>query len=210
MATNGSFNDTECYCDCDELEATFNRSGTAPTTQDEADEAAKKLVSELKVNKTNLSSTLRRKTSAPDHRPSAQGLGVVGVIVVVAVLVCIVALDLSVLCQDMRVAVCRVFGLDLPEGLHLARRRASYARRGRGFGGRGLRPGGPDDKAHHNAPMYSSFPDKNGEHDDDGAERESGARGSNNMASTTLPVPTSGVTDIKSRRELLMMHGAPR
>ncbi|XP_076439632.1 uncharacterized protein LOC143279472 [Babylonia areolata] len=111
MAANASdFNETDCLCDCEDLEPLLNTSLKAPTTMEEATEAASKLVTELELDRSNLSATTRKKNSAPDHRPSAQGLGVVGVLVIVFVIGSIVALDFTVLAGDLKYAFRRLCG----------------------------------------------------------------------------------------------------
>eukprot|EP00105_Crassostrea_gigas_P021899 XP_011441213.1 PREDICTED: uncharacterized protein LOC105337960 [Crassostrea gigas] len=48
----------------------------------------------LTVNKTSLSSSLRRKTSAPDERQSSAGMGVVGMFIIIGTLFALIASDL--------------------------------------------------------------------------------------------------------------------
>jgi hypothetical protein len=48
----------------------------------------------LTVTKASLSSTLRKKTSAPDSRPSSAGMGALGICVIVIVITALVAGDL--------------------------------------------------------------------------------------------------------------------
>ncbi|KAK7476660.1 hypothetical protein BaRGS_00032058 [Batillaria attramentaria] len=57
------------------------------------DEIAR-LQKELTLDKTNLSATVRRKTSAEDSRPSAQATGLVGVVLMATVAGLIIVLDL--------------------------------------------------------------------------------------------------------------------
>jgi hypothetical protein len=53
----------------------------------------------LTVNKTALSSTVRRKTSAPDERMSSASMGVVGICVVIAIIMLVVASDIGYIIQ---------------------------------------------------------------------------------------------------------------
>lgn len=59
---------------------------------------------ELAVNKTSLSSFVRKKTSAKDDRPSAAGIGSVGIVMLVFVSVLIIGSDLAFLQQYIRSA----------------------------------------------------------------------------------------------------------
>nr|KAG5707839.1 hypothetical protein BaRGS_015999 [Batillaria attramentaria] len=56
---------------------------------------------ELNVDKSELSATRRKKISIPDHRPSAQTVGYMGVIVIVGVVVGIFLLDVGALYRDV-------------------------------------------------------------------------------------------------------------
>ena len=58
------------------------------------------LVKELSVDRKNTSSYRRRLISAKDDRPSAQGIGYIGVIILVSVIGSIVVMDLGTLKQD--------------------------------------------------------------------------------------------------------------
>jgi hypothetical protein len=60
------------------------------------------LITELKVNKSQLSSRVRRKSCARDNRPSAQSLGYVGSVVIALVLMAIASLDLVNLFQKSK------------------------------------------------------------------------------------------------------------
>jgi hypothetical protein len=58
---------------------------------------------ELEVEKTKLSSTIRQKTSAPDDRKSAQGMGMVlGIGVIIFILSIIILSDIPVLYRHVR------------------------------------------------------------------------------------------------------------
>ncbi|KAL8615842.1 hypothetical protein ACOMHN_048550 [Nucella lapillus] len=152
MAANGTVNDTDCLCDCDDLEAPFN--GSAPSTHEEAEKAASQLVNELKLDKSNLSATTRRKKSAPDHRPSAQGIGVVGILVIVLVLGSVVALDFTMLVNDVKFAITRLFGYS--HGNPPYRNRVPRRIR------RGLRPREP--RSFYGSPLGESAPTERGGH----------------------------------------------
>ena len=65
-------------------------------------EAVKQLKQELLVDKTKLSSTKRKKISAPDERPSSKGIGVLGIVMLTGVLCMLVIVDAPVLVRDMK------------------------------------------------------------------------------------------------------------
>ena len=46
--------------------------------------------------------TTRKKTSAPDDRPSSNGLGVLGIVMLTGILCMLVVADASVLVRDMK------------------------------------------------------------------------------------------------------------
>lgn len=52
-----------------------------------------KLEKELKVDKTKLSSTIRKLASAEDHRPSSKHIGYIGIIFLVSVIALVVISD---------------------------------------------------------------------------------------------------------------------
>ena len=62
-------------------------------------EQFQKMTEELKVDKTSLSSTRRKKTSATDDRPSSASMGAVAVAFMGAVFGAIVLMDLSSLAK---------------------------------------------------------------------------------------------------------------
>jgi hypothetical protein len=59
----------------------------------------------LAVNKTKLSSTIRKKTSAKDERPSAIGSGGVGIAIFVLVFGSLLLLDFSTLAHDVKMMI---------------------------------------------------------------------------------------------------------
>ena len=65
-------------------------------------EAVKQLKQELAVDKSELSSTIRKKTSAPDERPSSKGLGVLGIVMLTGIGCMLVAADARVLVRDFK------------------------------------------------------------------------------------------------------------
>ncbi|KAL8566332.1 hypothetical protein ACOMHN_050450 [Nucella lapillus] len=77
-------NSTTNYCAC----------SCRPQTSANVSELIRRLQKELAVNKSTLSSTRRRKESAPDYRPSAQATGGIGIAILVIVVCCIVLPDL--------------------------------------------------------------------------------------------------------------------
>ena len=75
---------------------------SAPSTLAEAQTEAQQIRAELTVPARNLSATVRRRTSAPDPRPSARGVGWMGVAVAGGLLVAVFFLDLTSLKRDLR------------------------------------------------------------------------------------------------------------
>ncbi|XP_033724876.1 uncharacterized protein LOC117314863 [Pecten maximus] len=93
-----------CLCPCP----------TKVTTPTPADLNTKlQKLRELSVNKSTLSSTLRKKKSAYDGRTSAQGIGIVGVTLLCGVVVFIVTLDMPNLVAQFRVVRQNLFGSTL-------------------------------------------------------------------------------------------------
>ena len=86
-----------CICVCKNLSHTVNNSLLASSYH-----KIPVLIAELKVNKSRLSSQVRRKSCASDDRPSAQSLGYVGGVVIALVLMAIASLDLINLCQKSK------------------------------------------------------------------------------------------------------------
>ncbi|KAK6177913.1 hypothetical protein SNE40_012781 [Patella caerulea] len=98
MGSNGTFNDTECWCPCDD-DYYFN--GSLQTDQD-LSRLVFALVNGLAIDKKTVSQTIRKKTSAKDDRPSAQGIGYVGVLVIISTFVTILLLDVQTLWTDFK------------------------------------------------------------------------------------------------------------
>ena len=158
------------------------------------------------MDKSNLSATTRKKTSAPDHRPSARGLGAVGIIVIVTVIVSIIALDLTILIRDVKATARRLLGYGVTgrrgaEGGAGAAARAEWNVRGA-------------EVSH----IYTPFQETPAQPSAD-STRENGedacyagdvdVRAVSDTLPEPLPVVTSGMNDIRSRRELLLMRSAP-
>ena len=181
----------------------------------------------LTVDKSNLSSTTRKKTSAPDYRPSAQGLGAVGVIVIVAVIASIVALDLTTIIRDVKATARRLLGYETA-GERGPGRRGGGGGDGGGDGGRGRRGGdgdggggggerpqlnGPRAGPSHIYPQFPGNPAQPSADANEGNGEGAAARCDVRAASDTVPDPLpgipSGVNDIRSRREQLLLQGAP-
>ncbi|KAK7462018.1 hypothetical protein BaRGS_00038575, partial [Batillaria attramentaria] len=74
---------------------------TPPTSMEAALKAADDVKKELKVDVTSLTSLRRRKESAPDPRPSSTHMGVMGVVLIVAVLVFVMLSDLRVVVRHL-------------------------------------------------------------------------------------------------------------
>ncbi|KAJ8319305.1 hypothetical protein KUTeg_004396 [Tegillarca granosa] len=74
-----------------------------PMTIQEAEEKAQKLRKELSVDVKTLSSTIRKKVSAKDERPSSQLFGVFGVVFIVVVFGSIIIVDIPNLFKTIKV-----------------------------------------------------------------------------------------------------------
>ncbi|XP_070196633.1 uncharacterized protein [Littorina saxatilis] len=86
----------KCPCNC---QAVNLQNKTQEELIEKAEENAEHLKEELTVDKSGLSSTKRKVTSAPDYRPSAQGIGYVGLTFLVLSFGSILLLDLTSLCR---------------------------------------------------------------------------------------------------------------
>ncbi|XP_067657197.1 uncharacterized protein [Haliotis asinina] len=93
-------NTADCVCDCSIL-TTF----VANITKEQLEIEIKRIQNKLLLNKENISATVRKRISVPDYRPSAQSIGYVGILVLVASLGSIVVLDFTSLLRDIKVAV---------------------------------------------------------------------------------------------------------
>lgn len=60
-----------------------------------------KLEEKLRVNKANLSSTIRKLTCAKDNRPVAKGIGAVGIVFIICLIACILIADMTSLKQHI-------------------------------------------------------------------------------------------------------------
>ncbi|XP_071090195.1 uncharacterized protein [Haliotis cracherodii] len=98
LATNIT-NTADCMCECNAFVAMFNM------THEQLEIEIKRIYSRLLLNKENISATVRKRISVPDSRPSAQSIGYVGILVLVASLGSIVVLDFTTLMRDVKVAV---------------------------------------------------------------------------------------------------------
>ena len=96
-------NDT-CWLECG------CKKPSAPSTLAEARAEDKKIKAELTLPASNLSAAVRRKTSALDPRPSAQGVGWVGVSFATTLLLAICLLDVASLKRDLCMLVSNVRG----------------------------------------------------------------------------------------------------
>ncbi|ESO94030.1 hypothetical protein LOTGIDRAFT_153511 [Lottia gigantea] len=85
--------DEICFCLCDNPE-TFHLPQTAEETQAFIEDFKKEVKIKLLVNKKNLSSTVSRKGSIVDNRPSAAYVGSLGIIMLLVVFISLVLLDL--------------------------------------------------------------------------------------------------------------------
>ncbi|KAL4218268.1 hypothetical protein ACF0H5_023004 [Mactra antiquata] len=72
-------------------------------TDEEIQVVVEQIQQKLKVSKEELSSSIRKKTSAPDDRTSAQAVGYVGLVFLVVSLCSIVLLDVGTLVREMKI-----------------------------------------------------------------------------------------------------------
>ncbi|KAK6969801.1 sushi von Willebrand factor type A EGF and pentraxin domain-containing protein 1 [Biomphalaria glabrata] len=79
-----------CSCEC----SNYTRAKDA-LTNSQTEELVHSIQFNLLLNEKNLSAVIRKLSSAPDHRPSAEVLGGFGVLVLTAVACGVVALDCS-------------------------------------------------------------------------------------------------------------------
>ncbi|KAK7496559.1 hypothetical protein BaRGS_00012211, partial [Batillaria attramentaria] len=82
----------ECVCNC---KSKLLANLTLEERQQQAEDQAEQLKKDLAVDKAQLSSTIRKVTSAPDHRPSATGIGYVGIVFLVLSFGAIVVMDIT-------------------------------------------------------------------------------------------------------------------
>ena len=85
-----------CACDCSVY---FNSTILTP---EELETKLQEIKSILTLEKNSLSSSIRRKISASDDRPSARSIGAVGVAVLVSVLLAIIAMDIDIFIHFIR------------------------------------------------------------------------------------------------------------
>ena len=70
-----------CACFCNDLKSLCRNFSTDPEFANlTSDEILEKLIVQLRVNKSTLSATVRKKTSATDNRPSSVSIGVVAAV----------------------------------------------------------------------------------------------------------------------------------
>ncbi|KAL8619009.1 hypothetical protein ACOMHN_018391 [Nucella lapillus] len=82
-----------CYCECDQPPIILKAETLVMTIEEKVD----KIVKELQVNPQNTSSTRRKKISAEDDRPSAQGIGFFGIGFLIVIFGGIFLMDANVL-----------------------------------------------------------------------------------------------------------------
>ncbi|XP_033755784.1 mucin-22-like [Pecten maximus] len=87
---------TYASCSCVCVQANTTTSGCAP---DDISCIVKAVKKELIIDKLTLSSTIRKKTSANDDRPSAQAIGMVGVVFLVSFALTVFVPDVVTLCR---------------------------------------------------------------------------------------------------------------
>lgn len=93
---------SKCLCHC--------RGPTKSLTEEESKSKMSKLRAELTIPKKDLSSTIRKKTSASDNRVSATGIGMVGVVMMCVVFGGIIILDLGMLVSHLGILYHNLFG----------------------------------------------------------------------------------------------------
>lgn len=74
-------------------------------TSSELSKIIEKMKKELMVNKEQLSSTLRKKISVKDNRPSSQSIGSFGVVIIVFVFSLLLAADVMILKKHISLLV---------------------------------------------------------------------------------------------------------
>ncbi|XP_060598566.1 uncharacterized protein LOC132752265 [Ruditapes philippinarum] len=90
---------TECVCPCGWVNPPQNY------TPEELAEIVEEIQEKLKVSKAELSSTIRKKSSAPDDRPSATAVGYVGLASIIFTLGAMALLDITTVFRDVRVMI---------------------------------------------------------------------------------------------------------
>ncbi|XP_069128910.1 secretory phospholipase A2 receptor-like [Argopecten irradians] len=96
-----STNEFDCTCRC----ARLGKNMIVNMTLEELQLAVAKLKSELSVNKSSLSSFIRRKTSAGDQRESASIVGYVGSAIICVILGLVIVADLPTVWETLRKCV---------------------------------------------------------------------------------------------------------
>ena len=72
---------TECSCSCNDVRNLYTNFSINPEYANlTTDEIVEKIIERLKVNKSSLSATIRKKTSAEDNRTSSVSVGVVAIV----------------------------------------------------------------------------------------------------------------------------------
>ena len=106
--------DTEKWCRCDEtttssvsstttstLTSTEPEKQTTEITEEALDEKLETIRKKLTIDRTILSSTIRKRESASDDRMSAKGIGIVGVIILCTVMGLIALMDVPVIVTSL-------------------------------------------------------------------------------------------------------------
>ena len=85
-----------CRCPCNKVgDPALNNMTVAETLK-----VVKQIKQELMVDKSELSSTKRKKISAPDERPSSRGLGALGIVVLISILCMLIIGDAHAFGRD--------------------------------------------------------------------------------------------------------------
>lgn len=93
---------SKCLCQC--------QGPTTSLTEEESKSKMSKLRAELTIPKKDLSSTIRKKTSATDNRVSSTGIGMVGVVMMCVVFGGIIILDLGMMASHLGILYDNLFG----------------------------------------------------------------------------------------------------
>ena len=85
---------SKCACLCNDLKTLYRNVSIDPEFANlTSEEILEKIIEKLRVNKSTLSATIRKKTSATDNRPSSVSVGAIAVVLIATVFGLLVAGD---------------------------------------------------------------------------------------------------------------------
>ena len=87
-----------CNCPCSEPDVSIVNLTTSELTT-----LVERLKEEIRVDKKQLSSNIRRKTSAPDARPSSKYIGTLGIVLLTSLGISIVAADAKTILLHLKI-----------------------------------------------------------------------------------------------------------